>query len=287
MAKEIQKKNLSSIQVLKTLNVLLEGNYTMAEILEKLNSKENEPVFNNSTVSKYINTCRFCGIDIIKVHNKYHVIKFPFGLMLDDEEVGLIQTLKEAVTDEMPKKSCQEFQALVDKLNRCANKKITRVEKNQYNTIFEAFEKAINNRKKVRLLFKNRIELVGIPVTILREKGKTFFKVFCKNRLRMIDISRLSAVHITEESFIGYMDEQSVVYNLKGNLAKRYEIREDEKILNSSGGVITITNNSKNLDMLISRLMRYDNLCEIVAPADARQEIKTIIEDTLKNYGVK
>ena len=287
MAKEIQKKNLSSIQVLKTLNVLLEGNYTMAEILEKLNSKENEPVFNNSTVSKYINTCRFCGIDIIKVHNKYHVIKFPFGLMLDDEEVGLIQTLKEAVTDEMPKKSCQEFQALVDKLNRCANKKITRVEKNQYNTIFEAFEKAINNRKKVRLLFKNRIELVGIPVTILREKGKTFFKVFCKNRLRMIDISRLSAVHITEESFIGYMDEQSVVYNLKGNLAKRYEIREDEKILNSSGGVITITNNSKNLDMLISRLMRYDNLCEIVAPADARKEIKMIIEDTLKNYGVK
>ena len=103
----------------------------------------------------------------------------------------------------------------------------------------------------------------------------------------MIDISRLSAVHITEESFIGYMDEQSVVYNLKGNLAKRYEIREDEKILNSSGGVITITNNSKNLDMLISRLMRYDNLCEIVAPADARKEIKMIIEDTLKNYGVK
>ncbi len=287
MAKEVQKKNLSSIQVLKTLNVLLDGNYTMAEILEKLNAKENEPVFNNSTVSKYINTCRYCGIDVVKVHNKYHVIKFPFGLMLDDEEVGLVQTLKEAVTDEMPQKSCQEFQVLVDKLNRYANKKITRVEKKHYVAIFEAFEKAVNSKKKVRLLFKNRIELVGIPVTIVNENGKIFFKIFCKNRLRMIDISRLSAVHTTEESFVGYMDEQSVVYNLKGKLAKRYEIREDERILNSSDDMITITNNSRNLEMLISRLMRYDNLCEIVAPADARKEMKTIIEDTLKNYGIK
>jgi len=53
------KKNLSSIQVLKTLLVLLENNYTMQELVEKLNENENDSVFNNSVVSKYINTCRY------------------------------------------------------------------------------------------------------------------------------------------------------------------------------------------------------------------------------------
>ena len=61
MIKESLKKNLSSMQVLKTLQVLLEGNFTMQELIKKLNQNEETPVFNNSVISKYINTCRFCG----------------------------------------------------------------------------------------------------------------------------------------------------------------------------------------------------------------------------------
>ena len=57
-----QKKNLSSMQVIKTLQTLLQGNFTMNELIEKLNANESEPIFNNSVVSKYINTCRYCGI---------------------------------------------------------------------------------------------------------------------------------------------------------------------------------------------------------------------------------
>ena len=34
------KKNISSMQVLKTLKVLLQGDYSMNEILTKLNAKE-------------------------------------------------------------------------------------------------------------------------------------------------------------------------------------------------------------------------------------------------------
>ena len=64
------KKNLSSMQVLKTLQVLLQGNFTMQELIERLNKSEEGPVFNNSLISKYINTCRYCGINILKIHNR-------------------------------------------------------------------------------------------------------------------------------------------------------------------------------------------------------------------------
>ena len=73
-----QKKNLSSMQVIKTLQILLQGDYTMNELIEQLNANESEPIFNNSVVSKYINTCRYCGIEIPKIHNKYFVTYSKF-----------------------------------------------------------------------------------------------------------------------------------------------------------------------------------------------------------------
>ena len=80
------KRNQSSMQVLKTLLLLLQDNYTMSELVEQLNLNEKEPIFNNSVVSKYINTCRFCGIEILKIHNKYYVTKktskFTFEVFL-------------------------------------------------------------------------------------------------------------------------------------------------------------------------------------------------------------
>ena len=83
MSKLSNKKNISSMQVLKTLQVLLQGNYTMQELVSILNENEKEPLFNNSVISKYINTCRYCGIDIPKIHNKYFVASMPFGIELE------------------------------------------------------------------------------------------------------------------------------------------------------------------------------------------------------------
>ena len=45
------------MQVLKTLQVLLQGNFTMQELIERLNKSEEEPVFNNSVISKYPHNC--------------------------------------------------------------------------------------------------------------------------------------------------------------------------------------------------------------------------------------
>ena len=94
VANELVKKNISGMHVLKTLQVLLEGNYKMSELLEKLNANEKEPIFNNSVVSKYINTCRFCGIDIPKINNRYYITSMPFGLHLSQRDVELLAELQ-------------------------------------------------------------------------------------------------------------------------------------------------------------------------------------------------
>ena len=48
----LAKKNLSSIQVLKTLQALLEDDYSMPDLLKRLDRETTTPVVNNSIVSK-------------------------------------------------------------------------------------------------------------------------------------------------------------------------------------------------------------------------------------------
>ena len=132
MAKISVKKNISSMQVLKTLQILLQGNYTMQELISKLNVNEKEPVFNNSVISKYINTCRYCGIDIPKIHNKYFVASMPFGLELTSNDINLLEKLQDVIKKEMTRKYNKIFDSFIEKINKFSNKKIARVEKDTF-----------------------------------------------------------------------------------------------------------------------------------------------------------
>ena len=282
-----QKKNISSMQVLKTLQVLLQGNFTMHEIIKRLNNNEKEPIFNNSVVSKYINTCRYCGVEIPKIHNIYFVTKMPFGIDLTTSETDLIENLIHTVQKYMSNKHFKIFNTFVEKINRYSNKKITRVDKDSYNLSFELFENAVADKRKVKLLFKNRVVLEGIPLKIIENNGKTFFHVYCKNKERTIDADRISGIEILKDKFIQNFTDQSVVFVLKGDLAKRYTLRENETLIKDSApNTITVSNRGENKAVLFARLLRYDDKCEIMTPKAYREEMHKLISDALENYGV-
>ena len=288
MDKLARKRNASSMQVLKTLNALLEGDFKMEELIDYLNSKESYPIFNNSVISKYINTLRYCGMSIPKINNHYYVVKIPFGLKLEENEITLLGVIHEVAKETLSTKSLKIFDRFIEKLNRFSNKKIARIDKKDYKISFELFARAIKQRKKVNLIFKNKYELTGIPLSISYENGKTFFNVFNK-RIRKIDISRLSGIRTLNDKFSEPSDNSlTVVFKLKGNLAKRYQIRNEyETLVNMPVGEneIVVANKGEDKEVLLSRLMRYDNKCEILTPKSYRDDMKQLIEDTLKNYG--
>ena len=69
-------------------------------------------------------------------------------------------------------------------------------------------------------------------------------------------------------------------------MAKNYNLRENEKIVNTDlPESITVMNRCENKMLLLSRLLRYGNLCEIEKPRYIREEMAKIVEETLKNYG--
>lgn len=287
MAKKLsQKKNLSSMQVIKTLQVLLEGNFTMSELIEKLNQNEEEPVFNNSVISKYINTCRFYGIEIPKIHNKYFVTSMPFGLELTNIDINLLESMQNLVKNEMTKKYNKLFNNFIEKLNRYSNKKIARVEKATYQLTSELFENAVADRRKIQLLFKNRVIMECIPIKITEVKGKTYFNVFYKNRERMIDSARVSGLEVMKQKFLQNFNDESVIFLIRDDLAARYDLRENEQYTKTDRiGWKAISNCGENKEVLLSRLLRYDDKCEIISPKTYRDEMKQILDSTLSNYG--
>ena len=280
-----QKINNSSVQVLKTLKVLMQGEYSMKELISLLNETEKEPIFNNSVISKYINTCRYCGIDIQKINNKYYLAILPFGLKLNQIEVDLLKALQGYIKDEMSVKCSKQVDSFMEKIDHYSNKEILAVNKNQINMTVELFERAISRKSKIKLIFKTGAVLEGIPVKVTYEKGKIYFIVYNK-KSRTIELSRLSGMEILDQRYIEpFNGEQVVVFKLRDGLAKRYEARCNEYIEQNNDGSITVTNRNENKDMLFSRLLRYDNKCEIIRPKAYREEMKNIIDDMLKVYG--
>lgn len=286
--KEVVKRNQSSMQVLKTLQLLLEDNYTMSELIQRLNSNEKEPVFNNSVVSKYINTCRFCGLEIPKIHNKYFVASVPFGIDLSVKELDLIEDLRYSVKNSMSAKVDKAFEDFLTKLSKYSNKRIIRVEPKTHQKAYELFDKAVAEKRKINLLFRAKAVFECIPLRIVEKKGRTCFNVIHEGKEKTIAAERITGLEITDRKFVKVENTspQEVVFKLKGKLAGTYTLRENEQIMpDSSADNLVVSNKGEGKDALFSRLLRYDKSCEILFPLHYREEMKNLIEEMLKNYG--
>ena len=285
--KEAVKRNQSSMQVLKTLQLLLEDNYTMTELIHKLNANEKEPIFNNSVVSKYINTCRFCGLDIPKIHNKYFVASLPFGIDLSARELDLIEDLQYSVKNTMSAKADELFSAFLGKLSKYSNKQIIRVEPKTKQQAFELFDRAVAEKRRVNLLFRAKAVFECTPLRIVEKKGKTCFNVIHDGKEKTISAERISGLEIMDRRFQQSDDSpaQDVVFKLKGALAERYTLKENEELTkNERPDSITITNRGERKEELFARLLRYDSSCEIIFPLHYREEMKNLLEEMLRNY---
>jgi len=171
------KKNMSSIQVLKTLKVLLEGDYTMAELIQKLNENEPEAIFNNSVISKYINTCRSCGIIIPKINGKYFVTGIPFGLNFTDSEADLLEYLRSCAKSSLSARANDNFEKTVQKLYKYSNKTLVPIENKTINIAEYIFDRAIQTQRKIKLTLKTKNSLICIPINIEEKDGKLYFHV--------------------------------------------------------------------------------------------------------------
>ncbi|MGD9580485.1 MAG: WYL domain-containing protein, partial [Vampirovibrionia bacterium] len=81
-------------------------------------------------------------------------------------------------------------------------------------------------------------------------------------------------------------DSINVVFKLTGKLARIYKLYENEVIVEKKNSPyhIIISSNVEDDELLISRLLKYGEFCEILSPFNSRRKIINIINELIKRY---
>ena len=180
----------------------------------------------------------------------------------------------------------KNFENTIQKLNKYSNKQVVQIEKGNTDSAGSIFEEAVQSQKKVKFTLKTKQTLECVPIDILKKDGKLYFHVFYEEKEKKIAASRVVCVEVSKEKFTKTNLDGTVIYKLTGNLAKNYNLRENERVVNNGLPQFeTVMIYDEPIPELISRLLRYGELCEVINPGEVRSEIKKIINDTLANYG--
>ena len=284
---EKRKINNASYKVFKTLLKLFNENLTMDELIERSNA-EGDCEFTNFVISKYINTCKSCALDIQKMGGKYSLVNFPFGSKYTKDETKLLSDIAEvanALWDEDEEQQ-KILKSLVLKLHVPYFKSSNGLKSSENYWLIRLFEKACALKTDLIFTFPDESTKKYSPLGIRISNEKILFEVKSESGKELINPSNIIDMEPVDKKIRkSRLIEENVEFLLKGKLAKRYQPRENEIIsLIKRNGDIVVTNKYEDKETLLRRLMRYDTSCKLLSPKNYVDDFKKMINDTLKNY---
>lgn len=280
----IGKINQASLKVLKILSLLFEKNMTMNELVDAMNNNGLGPC-NNFVVSKYINTCKSCGIDIQKINNKYTILNFPIGLRFSPTESELLFEVKSLSENLKSGELENTIDKFISKLHLAFYKSGTGLQSSKNYRIIKIFEKACLSQCDIKIIFKDKTTYNCFPKEIQVVDEKIIFKTYNNDESKELNPDDIIDIRIIDDKVLTKESMATVIFEIKGSLAKRYQPRENEQITHfKNNGSIIITNRYEDKKQLLHRLMRYDSSCKVLKPKAYVAEMQEMIANTLKNY---
>ena len=302
------KYNESCIRIFDILKLFSKRVVDFSEVIT-LFADENGKITQNSNVllNKYLNTLKIFGVDFVKSKNVYYVKKMPFTYSFSDDDldaVSLILSYLTLVPKGVTKNNLTDFLNNLEerfddntKQRRFSQKK-SLINSDLY-VYFVTHEKTISEvynacleKKRIEMTCKRgpkTLTAIVNPMEIRYESDKIIFSSFNNLTRQVIDtpIHKVVSIKKLNSTFNSNAPCMSVVFTLKGSLAKRYKLREWERAENTSvDSELTVVNEGEDLEVLISRLLRYGENCTVVSPIELKNEIKSRIRSTLDNYNV-
>lgn len=285
MTKSLSKVNSASLKVLYTLQLLFDRDLSMPDLIKYYELYHNE-YNSNFVMSKYINTCRYCGINIKKINNKYKIVNFPIGIKFSSSELSLFNELKNCCEKIKLHHLSEHMQSILDKINKYLERPISPVSTSAIkDSRIKNFEKACILSQKIKVIFNDDKSLQCEPIDITFGEDSVVLKVFDGSNSKDLSPEDIKQIKILPQKTSTQFIPKTVLFEIKGRLAKNYQIRPHEQIWKvCTNGDIVISNRFEDKTKLLHRLMRYGENCKLVSPQSYINDMKTMIEDTLKNY---
>lgn len=297
-----KKISVSGYRVLELLKALSEKPLSSQEMLEILEEKTNN-VYRKELVTKYLNTLKLIGFDIEKNKDKYILKKGLKQIDFSYNDLSVLNFLSQYVNEipienlqrnlhivmDIVQKSCSE-----DTLVRINNSTIKPyVLKNQVvpkNEFVEKYEKYCTEGLKLTIKYKNNqnggSETYKIlPIKIVYKKRKIFLIAYdCVNNEYKEFLSDLVLSEEQTPQKSSQCFASTVTFKLTGRLGKSYVLKSNEQILESNKDYIIVSNTKEDKTILVRRLARYYDKCEILYPKSYREEMVSYLESIESVY---
>lgn len=307
--KRPKKTGDACIRVLETLKFLYKNNASIQDIINHFEKIDpNNRSYTNEVIGKYINTLRVFGFRFVKEKDKYVLLNSPNRFDFSREDLKALYLL-ESSADKMPEEKLkEEINAFLQDLEknfsdntRFLAHSVTKpdfinfkFDYSKYSNQIHEYEKYFLDGHRIKVVYKNKYgaetSAMFEPKEIKYIENDVFLSVYNPVSAQIQDINFNSIIKIEQLPLKSNPKNMfsSVTFMLKDNLAKVYKLRDSEKLLQlNPDGTVVILNQQEDQNLLLKRLMRYGENCEVLSPKTLREEMKQLVKATLKNYEKK
>ncbi len=308
------KISSTAYRVLLLMSLLNQDDFNIDELIEMFSQNPNiSRSFTNEVILKYINTLKLAGFELAKYNSsnnfKYTITKSPFKLSLSKDDLKTIVLLENYVAtiyQEKIKKKFQhviknvvkyldedEIETLIKERSSDHDEFFNKDQYTRYQETIKIYEKYCIEEQQVAITYKTPIDeeikqVVVEPKFVKYSNSNVYlcgFNTYVGEK-QLIQIDYINDIkQLPQKSRHGGI-LPSVVFCLKGRLAKGYRVHDDEKIIDATidREHITISSSYDDKKLLFQRLLRYGENCEILYPKNIKEEFFEHIKMTLANY---
>lgn len=252
-------------------------------------------------LNKYINALRIFGVKIKKEKHKFILESSLYTIPCSDNDIKALNILSSA-TSKLPDDSINKnisdllsnIMLRMDNQSRSAlSSAIGNYDFSFYFTnIKDQIEQCRNYCNDsvildIAYITKRKEEKCKCQPKDIRYTIKTAFlcayDIIKKENIE-IAIPNIISIAVNPRRTIPYDNVTTIVFKLKGRLAKTYQLKTNEKLDSKTEDSMIVINTGEPRDKLFARLMRYADLCEIVSPKYIRDDMEDMINETLNNY---
>ena len=289
-------------RVLEILKHLIKQPLSLEEMLRYLESSTDN-LYRKELVLKYLNTLKLLNIDIDKINGKYFIKRSIESINLDKNDLSVILFIRKYINTlghEGFKNNIEEALQIVeryfsDDVIDCIKRNNIKPYLPQKSLVIKdenikKFEKYCYDSLWLKLEYKNyqtekKCTYKIAPLKVVYKRGKAVLIAYDPkdNDYKDFVLENITDVQQNPQKQVKG-SPSSVLFKLKDRLAKSYMLKNGELLVDSGEDFIIISNKNEDRELLLRRLLKYYDKCEILYPKTCRQRIIELIKEMEAMY---
>lgn len=292
----------AGLRLLIMLKELFQRPLSARELLYFI-EEQTDNVYRKEVINKYLNTLKILGINLEKNKNRYSIKRNIETIEYDKMDLSLILFIQKYTANlhhEHLKENILEALQLIEKsysprtLALLSSKKI-RTYLPQAPVVIKdenikKFEKYCAEKLKLEIVYKENPEAKEqsfkiAPVKLSYKNGIAFLTGYCyySNSYKLFLLENIiDAKQTPQLSMIN--STGAVTFKLTGRLAHSYVLKEGDIVIQHETDSIIVSNSIEDKDLLLKRLIRYYDACEILYPTVMREKMLNLINEMENLY---